>query len=286
MSDETLPAEENQPFVVLNADGSYTRLISFSCSHPTADPDPDTPALSKDVTINDINKTGCRIHIPKETLTAQRKLPLIGSWKAVLRCIHEGVEALHWIKSTQDPWLTQFADFSNCYLMGSSAGANLVYHAALRVSQHLADLEPLNIKGLVLHNLFIGGVERTESEIRLASTGFLLTLSLSDSMWNLALPVGATRDHEYFNLMMSRSLDNMGRIKEVGWPVMMAIRYGDLMMDRQIEFTKSLELKGVECTCFFSEGDHGIEYFDKSKAIELIESLSSFYATLNLLKFF
>ncbi|XP_076956731.1 carboxylesterase 1-like [Bidens hawaiensis] len=304
--------------MVLNADGSYTRLVSFPTSPPKPDPDSDTPALSKDVIIDDTKKTGVRIYIPKETPV--QKLPLIVYYHgggfvvmsaattmnhdfcdqlaAYLRVVvvsvdyrnapehrlpaayDDGVEALHWIKSTQDPWLTDFADFSNCYLMGSSAGANLVYHAALRVSQHLADLKPLNIKGLILHNLFIGGVERTESEIRLASTGFLFTLSLSDSMWDLALPVGATRDHEYCNLMRG-GLDDTGRIKDVGWRVMTVIRDGDLMMDRQIEFAKALELKGVECTCFYGDGHHGVEATDKAKAKELLQEISHFMSSVN-----
>ncbi|GJV78957.1 carboxylesterase 1-like protein [Tanacetum coccineum] len=79
-------------------------------------------------------------------------------------------EALNWIKSTQDPWLSEYADeFSNCHLMGSSAGANITYHVGLRVSLHFHDLKPLKIKGLILHHLFHGGVERMESEIHLAN---------------------------------------------------------------------------------------------------------------------
>ncbi|XP_076941929.1 carboxylesterase 1-like [Bidens hawaiensis] len=323
MSDEKSVAGETQPFVILNADGSYTRPVSFPSSPPKPDPDSDTPTLSKDVIINDTNKTGVRIliYIPKETPV--EKLPLLVYYHgggfivmtAATTMNHElcellsahlqavvvsvdyrnapehrlpaayddGVEALHWIKSTQDPWLTEFSDLSNCYLLGSSAGANLVYHAALRVSQHLADLEPSVIKGLILHCLFIGGVERTESEIRLASTGLLFTLSLSDSMWNLALPVGATRDREYCNLMRG-SPDDMGRIKDVGCqPALqvMIIRDGDLMMDRQIEFAKALELKGVECTCFYSDGYHGVEATDKAKVEELLQEISRFMSSVN-----
>ncbi|XVF50735.1 hypothetical protein PTKIN_Ptkin04bG0126800 [Pterospermum kingtungense] len=36
----------------------------------------------------------------------------------------DGVEALHWIKTTQEKWLREYADLSNCFLMGSSAGGN------------------------------------------------------------------------------------------------------------------------------------------------------------------
>ncbi|KAI7730352.1 hypothetical protein M8C21_025109 [Ambrosia artemisiifolia] len=195
----------------------------------------------------------------------------------------DGVEALYWIRSTDDPWLTNFADYSKCYLMGTSAGANLAYHAGLRVSQQVSDLKPLKIKGLILHCLFFGGVGRTESEIRLATVGTNLTLSMCDTMWDLALPVGASRDHEYCNPMMGWSLDGMGRFKDVGWRVMVTGRYGDLLIDRQMGFAKALESKGVTCKCFYADGDHGMEYFDEPKAKELFEEISSFMSSVNLL---
>ncbi|KAL8199660.1 hypothetical protein R6Q57_013228 [Mikania cordata] len=318
---------EFPPWIVLNPDGSYSRAI-HPCSLPTADQDSDTPVLTKDLAINDVNKTWSRIHIPKEALATTGspvvKLPLVvyfhgggfvimsaassmfhdlcNQLAAHLRAVvvnveyrlgpehrlpaayDDGVEALHWIKSTRDPWLTNFADFSNCYLMGTSAGANLAYQAGLRVSQKLVDLEPLKIRSLILHCLFIGGGVPVESEIRLGNFGTMLSRSMSDAMWDLALPVGANRDHEYCNLMMGGSLDGMERIKDVGWRVMVASRYSDLMIDRQIEFAKTLELKGVECRCFYGDGEHGNELADNSKAKELLEEISSFMSWMNVNK--
>ncbi|KAD6796318.1 hypothetical protein R6Q59_019881 [Mikania micrantha] len=316
---------EIPPWIVLNPDGSYSRAI-HPCSLPTADQDSDTPVLTKDLAINDVNKTWARIHIPKEAVLATTgspvvKLPLVvyfhGSGFVImsaastmfhdlcnqvaahLRAVvvnveyrlgpehrlpaayDDGVEALHWIKSTHDPWLTNFADFSNCYLMGTSAGANLAYQAGLRVSQQLVDLEPLKIRGLILHSLFIGGVVPVESETRLGNFGTLFSKSMSDAMWDLALPVGANRDHEYCNLLMGGSLDGMERIKDVGWRVMVVGRYSDMMIDRQIEFAKTLELKGVECKSFYGDGEHGIEVVDNSKAKELLEEISSFMSWMN-----
>ncbi|CAL5404924.1 unnamed protein product [Camellia sinensis] len=34
----------------------------------------------------------------------------------------DAVETLQWLKTTQERWLTQFCDFSCCFLMGTSAG--------------------------------------------------------------------------------------------------------------------------------------------------------------------
>ncbi|XP_071713502.1 carboxylesterase 1-like [Rutidosis leptorrhynchoides] len=318
---------ENPPVAVLNPDGSCTRFVSFPSTLPTPDQDSDTLVLSKDVTINQINKSGARIYISKETLTNTitpiKKLPLIVYYHAggfvlmsasatvshdlcnqlalVLQAVvvsvdyrlapehrlpaayDDGVEALNWIMSTQDPWLTDFVDYSNCYLMGTSAGASISYHTGLHVLSSIQDFDPLNIKGLILHNLFIGGAERTESEIRLANACPYLTLSIAETLWKLSLPVGANCDHEYCNPMVSGGgLDHdVVRFKDAGCRVMMVIHDGDLMIDRQTEFAKKLESKGVETKCFYGEGDHAVEYFDKSKAEILLQQISSFMSLVN-----
>ncbi|KAL7585030.1 hypothetical protein Lser_V15G43741 [Lactuca serriola] len=317
-------AGENPPMIALNPDGSYTRNISFPSSLPTPDKDSDTPVLSKDVVINNINKTSVRIHIPKETAismeTPLKNLPLIvyfhgGGFvlmSAASTIVHDfcdhlaaelpavvvsvdyrlapenrlpaayddALEVLLWIKSAQDPWLTNYADVSSCYMMGTSAGANIAYHAGVRVSQRLHELESLKIKGLILHHVYFGGEERTLSEIQLAEAG-QLTLATCDFMWGLSLPVDAiSREHEYCNPMAGGGLDDISRIKEVGWRVMVTGCSGDLLIDRQREFAKTLELKGVENTCLFEEGgDHGIEYFDKSKVKDLFKWISSVMST-------
>nr|XP_043618403.1 probable carboxylesterase 120 [Erigeron canadensis] len=312
-------------YVIVNPDGTYTRPEIFPACLPTPDHNSDTPVLSKDVTINDVNKTGVRIHIPKKTITSSgsqvEKLPLIvyyhGGGFVIMspstKVVHDfcdelaarlcavvvsvdyrlapehrlpaayedGVEALHWVKSSQDPWLTKFADLSNCYLMGTSAGANLAGHAGLRSSKEIHELEPIRIKGVIFHNVFVGGEDRTESDIRLANAE-LFTLPTSDMFWHLCLPVDASRDHEYSNPMMGGGPDGLDRAKELGWTVMMVIRNDDLMYDRQVAFAKSLELKGIETKYFYGDGEHGIEYFDKDKAKELFEAISSFISSINL----
>ncbi|XP_071728653.1 carboxylesterase 1-like [Rutidosis leptorrhynchoides] len=301
------------PIAILNSDGSCTRFVSLPCSLPTPDPNSNTRVLSKDITINPVTKTWVRIYIPKQTLTNTitpiQKLPLIVYYHgggfvimsasttvshdfcnqlathlpAVIVSVDyrlapehrlpaaydDGVKALNWVKSTQEPWLIDFADFCNCYLMGTSAGANIAYHVGQSLSSRVNDGEVLKIKGLMLHNLFIGGVKRTESEIQLGNVG-QLTLSHSDTFWDLSLPVGANRDHEYCNVMAGSVVR-----------VMMTIRDGDLLIDRQMEFAKMLESKGVEIKCIYGEGDHGIEYFDMSKAVELFEEISNFMSNVD-----
>lgn len=40
----------------------------------------------------------------------------------------DAMDALYWIKSTQDEWVRNYADLSNVYLFGTSSGGNMAYH--------------------------------------------------------------------------------------------------------------------------------------------------------------
>ena len=82
---------------------------------------------------------------------------------------YDALEVLHWIKTTQEHWLIQYADLSSCFIMGDSGGGNVAYHAALLAAAQVDDLLPLKIRGLILLKPFFGGVKRTESELRLAN---------------------------------------------------------------------------------------------------------------------
>ncbi|XVF05268.1 hypothetical protein REPUB_Repub05bG0157300 [Reevesia pubescens] len=98
-------------------------------------------------------------------------------------------EALHWIKITQEEWVRDYADLSNCYLMGSSAGSNIAYHVGLQVAGVVHELEPLKIKGLVLNYPLFGGIQRSALESRLINDPILPPI-VSDVMWDLSLPIG------------------------------------------------------------------------------------------------
>ncbi|KAL9409569.1 hypothetical protein AB3S75_047891 [Citrus x aurantiifolia] len=81
----------------------------------------------------------------------------------------DAMDALQWIKNTQDDWLMKLADFDNCFFMGSSAGGNIAYHAGLRATAQVNNLLPLKIKGLLLLFPFFGAIKRTASELRLVN---------------------------------------------------------------------------------------------------------------------
>lgn len=177
----------------------------------------------------------------------------------------DAVEALHWIETTHDAWLREYADFGNCFLMGTSAGGNIAYHAGLRAAATAQDVGPLKIQGLILHHPFFGGSERTGSELRLVNDP-TLPLCGSDLMWELGLPNGVDRDHEYCNPMVDGGSQLIERMRLLGWRVLVTGCYGDPLIDRQMELARMMEGKSLKVVSQFSEGGrHGVDLFDPSR---------------------
>lgn len=192
----------------------------------------------------------------------------------------DAVEALYWIKSSPDEWFRVFADLSNCFLMGNSAGANIAYRAGLRVAETVEDLDPLKIKGLILSQPFFGGSKRTESELRMVNDP-ILPLCSSDLMWDLALPIGADRDHEYCNpTVLEGDSKALMKIRELGWRIFVHWGDGDLLMDRQGELVKILREKGIIVESHFVEGHcHGVEVVEPSKYKAMYVAYKSFISS-------
>ncbi|KAH6835788.1 carboxyesterase 20 [Perilla frutescens var. hirtella] len=303
---------------IQNADSSITRVPDFLPA-TAASADPSNPVLTKDIPINQQTGTWARLYLPT-LAPASTKLPVIlyyhGSGfvvssaatslfqkfcsdivleiPAVMVSVEyrlapehrlpaaydDGHEALHWLKASDDEWLIKYADLSKCYLMGSSAGGNIVYHVALREAAcGGGGLAPVKIRGLILHHPFFGGVERSSSEIRLVNDKGLPP-SLTDVMWELALPVGADRDHGYCNPMKSVRVELVKKMKSEGWKFLVTGCDGDPLIDRQLEFAKVMRENGVEVIQDFSEGGcHGVEIADDSKATFLYGLIKNFLLT-------
>ncbi|KAK4431559.1 putative carboxylesterase [Sesamum alatum] len=187
-------------------------------------------------------------------------------------------EALHWIRTAGEEWLTKYADFSKCFLMGSSAGGNIVYHVGLRAVTCVERLMPLKIQGLILHHPFFGGVERTPSEIRLANNKAFPT-SVADILWDLGLPIGV--DREYSNPMTAVGSRALEKVRDQGWRVLVTGCDGDPLVDRQMGVVKMLKEKGVNVIGEFSDGGfHGFEFGDDSKAKILYGVVKNFLLSL------
>ncbi|XP_074561453.1 putative carboxylesterase 8 [Curcuma longa] len=170
--------------------------------------------------------------------------------------------------------LTECADFSRCFLCGDSAGATIAFHAALRAGALQDSLAPLSIAGLVLDQPYFGGIERTESEEKLKN-GKVLSLPENDLMWELALPEGADRDHEYSNPFKNEEklfagLRDFPRCLVRG-------HTGDPLLDRQKEFARMLQRRGVSVvTSLESDGCHGVELIDPIKEAEALADAKRF----------
>ncbi|QCE08261.1 carboxylesterase 1-like [Vigna unguiculata] len=304
--------------IILNPNGTLTRLSIPPQSPPSPDPSLPTPVLSKDLPINKFNHTWARIYLPHKALhhSPNAKLPLIvfyhgggfvfdsaastyfhdfcvrmtNATQSVVVSVdyrlapehrlpaayEDSVEALHWIKASNDAWL-RHADYSRCYLMGESAGGNIAYTAGLRAAAEVDKLKPLKIKGLILIQPFFGGRKRSPSEIRLAEDT-TIPLPITDLMWNLSLPVGADRDHPYSNPFVNGGDKILDEFKVYGWRVAVFGCEGDPLVDRERELVKLLEQKGVHVVGKFYEGGrHGIFVGDPSMSVQVFRLLKTLH---------
>lgn len=194
----------------------------------------------------------------------------------------DAMDAINWLRDQGsgrigvDPWLKEFADFEKVFLMGSSAGGSIVYHSAVRALD--VDLEAVKIVGLIMNEPYFGGMERTQSELRLVNDK-ICPLHSNDLLWHLALPEGADRDHEYSNIAVSVS-KNEEKIPRL--PRCLVRGYGgDPLVDRQKEAARLLEERGVVVVAVFSDGGyHAVEIFDKKFAQALYDDIKKFVNNL------
>jgi len=171
----------------------------------------------------------------------------------------DALDALLWAQSQArdpakaHPCLRDHVEFTKCFIMGSSAGRNIAYFAALRALD--LDLSPLKILGLVMNAPYFGGSQRSDSELRLVNDRSL-PLPANDLMWALSLPEGADRDHVYCNPTAAEAThgDKIGRL-----PACFINGYGgDPLVDKQKELAKILEARGVRVEKMFVEDGYHV----------------------------
>ncbi|GFP82305.1 carboxylesterase 1 [Phtheirospermum japonicum] len=188
----------------------------------------------------------------------------------------DALAAISWARNQalgtggRDPWM-EYADFSRVYLLGSSAGANIAYHAALRAVDF--DIRPLRIRGLILNQAYFGGLKRTESEIRLKDDPFV-ALYVNDVLWSLTLPRHLNRDHEFCNPISGGTY--LGRVFKLP-KVYVKGDYGDPLVDRSVRLVQFLQSCRVNVFYRFNQGGfHGIELMNRTAAQQLYDDIKWF----------
>ncbi|XP_068634442.1 probable carboxylesterase 8 [Aristolochia californica] len=296
--------------IIRNPDGSLTREAVMPVVPPGGDDD--QLCISKDVPLNKTHGTWFRMYRPRNAATGAKlpviidfhgggfivfsaaTAPFDASHRRIASEVpaivlsveyrlapehplpaayEDAMEALKWVRDNHanDEWLCHHADVSRCFIKGSSAGGNIAYHAALECCCFSDGLHPVNIAGVILNQPYFGGEERTESELRLEEDK-ILPLPANDLMWELALPRGANRDHEYCNPLKAeteRRLERLPRCLMRGYS-------GDPLLDRQKELVKKMQNDGVNVVAHFRDGFHGIEIFDPNQAQQLVVDVKGF----------
>ncbi|XP_055809800.1 probable carboxylesterase 120 [Solanum dulcamara] len=189
----------------------------------------------------------------------------------------DAMDALYWIKSTQDEWIRNYSDLSNVYLFGSSSGGNMAYHAGLRVaSTSYKELEPVKIKGLILHQPYFSGKNKTESEEKLKDDQ-LLPYHAIDKMFDLSLPKGTLdHDHEYSNPFLNGGSKHLDDMVARGWGILVTGVSGDPLVDAARNFANFVEEKGIKTFKLFGDGYHAIELIEPSIAAVLFGATRDF----------
>ncbi|KAL6580056.1 hypothetical protein OROMI_008080 [Orobanche minor] len=298
--------------LVPHPDGSLTRINRFPIVPAVPEIDPADPtagaiALSRDIPLNPRHKTYIRLFRPRN-VPAETKLPLIiyfhgGGFSPALvasveyrltpehrlpAAYEDAMEAINWAKTQAlaaaeedgacDPWIKELADFSKIFLMGCSAGGNIVYHAALRALA--LDLEPLKIVALIINQPFFGGLLRTQSETEYGASDPVIPLHATDLMWSLALPVGADRQHEYCDpFTIGSHRENIGLL-----PLSMVRAYeGDILIDRQKGFARMLAALGVHVVPQFVDGGyHAVDIIEPRFAQALYDDTAAFVRSFSI----
>ncbi|GLU04770.1 hypothetical protein SLE2022_219020 [Rubroshorea leprosula] len=199
----------------------------------------------------------------------------------------DGLKALLWVKQgaqsgSGEEWWQGKCNFSNVFLAGDSAGANIAHNVAARSITH--SLNPLILKGTILIQPFFGGEARTESEkYMVQSSRSALTLSASDTYWRLALPGGANRDHPWCNPLAK----GWTKLEEQRLPpALVCVSEMDILKDRNLELCAALAKAGrrVEHVVYKGVG-HAFQVLSKSqtsqtRTLEMMAHIRSFVSSL------
>ncbi|XP_060193336.1 probable carboxylesterase 17 [Lycium barbarum] len=156
-----------------------------------------------------------------------------------------------------EPWLTEYADFSRIFLIGDSSGGNIVHQVAVRAGEE--DLSPVRLAGAIpIHPGFVRS-KRSKSELEQEQTPFL-TLDMVDKFIGLALPVGSNKDHPITCPMG----DVAAAVEELKLPpYLYCMADKDLLKDTEMEFYEVMKKGGKDVELFVNNGVGHSFYLNK-----------------------
>ncbi|KAL6847942.1 hypothetical protein ACP4OV_022070 [Aristida adscensionis] len=181
--------------------------------------------------------------LPAVVLSADYRL---GPEHRLPAAIDDAAAAVSWLRGQAalgagaHPWLAASADFARVFVAGESSGANMAHHVAVMHGSGRLALDPLRVAGYALLTPYFGGAERTATEAS-PPAGGLFTPEMSDKLWRMALPAGATRDHPAANPF---GPDSPG-LEAVALPPVLVVSAGrDILRDRVSRYAARLEEMG------------------------------------------
>uniref|UniRef100_A0A0D9XWP6 Alpha/beta hydrolase fold-3 domain-containing protein n=1 Tax=Leersia perrieri TaxID=77586 RepID=A0A0D9XWP6_9ORYZ len=175
--------------------------------------------------------------------------------------INAGHAALLWLRDVAcgnsnahvDPAVGRLrdeTDFSRVFLIGDSAGGNLVQLiAASSAKAGTTALHPLRIAGGVLLHPGFAKEEKTRSELENPPSLFL-TEEMVDKLLTLGLPVGINKDSQYTSPVLAA--EAVAYLKMP--PMLLMVAEKDLLHDRQVEYGEAMVRVGKTVETLVSRG--------------------------------
>ncbi|MCO5605688.1 hypothetical protein L7F22_059872 [Adiantum nelumboides] len=183
----------------------------------------------------------------------------------------DGMAALRWAAVAGQ---LEGGDLSRCFLVGESAGGNIVHHVACRAAVDSALEGRLAVVGNVSLFPFFGGEERTAAELEL-KTAPMLNYFMADVAWRDYLPAGANRDHPAANVCGPEAPDLAGVALA---PFFVCAGEYDCLKDHQVRYVEALQRMGKQVQFkMYRGGIHCFHVFPELKLrAQLLRDMQDF----------
>ncbi|CAN6196762.1 unnamed protein product [Urochloa humidicola] len=297
------------PFLNRYKDGRIERLLRSPFVAASEDPTANRGVATRDVVIDHGTGVSARLFLPTRATMAGRRLPLVvyihgGSFcteSAFCQTYHryaaaagalivsveyrlapehpvpaaydDAWSALRWVAASlaDDPWLADHADPCRMFLVGDSAGGNMVYHTAVRAGR-----EGIGIEGMIMVQPFFWGVERLPSE-EVWDGVCVLDVNRVPLLWPFVTAGQADNDDPRLNPPDEEIASLTCR------RVLVAVAEKDSLRERGCRMLGRIRdfytVAGGEATLVESEGeDHGFHLYSPLRATskKLMESIVRF----------